>query len=153
MAREIEDKFLVTNDFWRAIAHESSHITQTYLCMSRIITIRTRLETNRPAIFCVKLAERTDGTPEYEWRMPNWLARLCSKWQSRTLQKIRHRVAWDELVIEVDEFLGDLSGLVVAEVEVPSVGFNYTKPNWFGKDVTRDKRYKNVLLLRDGIPH
>jgi len=152
MAREIEDKFLVTAETWRTLAHESTYIIQTYLLTSRIITVRSRIETNRPAIFCIKLAERKDGTPEYEWRMPSWLAKLCSQWPKRTLSKIRHRVQWGELTIEVDEFLEHLKGLVVAEVEVPSVAYSYTKPAWFGKDVTRDKRYKNVLLLRDGIP-
>ncbi len=152
MAREIEDKYLVTNDSWRDIVQESTHITQTYLYTSRALTVRTRLETNRPAIFCIKLAERKDGTPEYEWRMPRWLASICSKWQSRTLRKIRNRVPWGTLVIEVDEFLGNLAGLVMAEVELPAVGFPYEAPIWFGREVTRDKRYKNVLLLQNGVP-
>lgn len=152
MAYEIEDKFLAANDSWRADVTATSTITQTYLIISKFITIRTRLETGKPAIFCIKLAARKKGTPEFEWRMPTFLARWCSKWRSRTLRKLRHLVPHGTLTIEVDEFLDNLDGLVMAEVEKPSTDYQYDKPSWFGKDVTNDRRYKNALLLRFGIP-
>ena len=152
MAREIEDKFLAIDDSWQAEPHTTTHIKQTYLVMRKSITVRTRLESGRPAIFCIKLAERRDGTPEYEWRMPMWLAKLCGRWSSRTIEKERNRIAWGELTIEVDVFLGKLLGLVMAEVEKPSVDTTYEKPKWFGKDVSKDSRYKNAMLLKHGIP-
>jgi adenylate cyclase len=152
MAREIEDKYLVTNTSWREIVDESSRITQTYLLAKRQLTIRTRLEDGRPAILCIKLAEQSTGTPEYEWQIPKWLARLCSKLSSRTLQKVRHRIAWGDLTIEVDEFEGKLSGLIVAEVERPSVDHQYDLPTWFGLNVTPDERYKNARLIKTGLP-
>lgn len=152
MALEIEDKFLVISDDWREEVEETTLISQTYLITTKIITVRTRLETNRNAILCVKLRERNGGTPEYEWRMPRFLAKWFSKWSTRTLKKQRHRVPLDELTIEVDEFLGNLTGLVLAEVELPQAGHQYKKPKWFGKNVTRDKRYKNALLVKFGLP-
>lgn len=152
MAREIEDKYLAADDSWRALPHDTSDIVQTYLLLLKTITVRTRLESGRPAMFCIKLAERSDGTPEYEWHMPSFLARLCSRWSARTIRKQRHRIAWGSLTIEVDEFFGTLTGLVVAEVEKPTVDHPYDRPDWFGTDVSRDPRYKNAVLLRNGIP-
>ena len=153
MAREIEDKYLVTSDAWRELVHESTRISQTYLLGTRRLTVRTRLEQSRPAILCIKLAARADGTPEYEWQIPTWCARLCQTWSSRTLSKVRHRITWDTLTIEVDEFDGELDGLIVAEIEKPSVGYPYDKPTWFGQDVTNDKRYKNSRLVKTGLPN
>ena len=152
MAREIEDKYLITNHSWRPLVAETTTITQTYLVGTRPITIRTRIESDRPAILCVKLPERADGTPEYEWQIPQWLARICSRWNSRTLCKQRHRIPWAGLTIEVDEFLGTLTGLIVAEVELPAYDHQYTKPDWFGLNVTTDKRYKNARLIKSGRP-
>ena len=152
MALEIEDKYLIKCNKWRTLVTESTHISQTYMLGLKSVTIRTRIDDNRPAILCVKLADRKNGTPEYEWRIPTLLARLCSMRNSRTLEKIRHRVPWHDVVIEVDEFLGSLQGLVVAEVELPSRDHTYPKPDWFGQNVTADKRYKNAVLVRNGIP-
>lgn len=152
MGREIEDKHLVLNDFWRTLVSKSTLISQTYLFGSRPITIRTRIEEGRPAILCIKLAERKDGTPEYEFQIPYWVARLCRKLSSQSLAKVRHRIPWEGLEIEVDEFLDDLAGLIVAEVEKPTFDYVYTKPAWFGRDVTQDKRYKNARLVKDGLP-
>jgi len=152
MAREIEEKYLITSDSWRPLVDETTTISQTYLIGTRTITIRTRIESNRPAVLCIKLAERADGTPEYEWPIPRWVARICSRLHSRSLSKHRHRIAWEGLTIEVDEFLGRLAGLIVAEVELPTYDHQYTKPDWFGSNVTTDTRYKNARLVKNGLP-
>lgn len=152
MANEIEDKFLVTNNTWRDLVTESTHITQTYVFSRRWMTIRTRLETGRPAILCVKLKSTKEGTPEYEYRMPKFLARAATLWRTRTIKKIRHHIPWESLIFEVDEFQGRLAPLVMAEVEKPSVDFPYQKPTWFGRDVSHDPRFKNAMLVRHGLP-
>lgn len=50
---------------------------------------------------------------------------------------------------EVDEFLGDNAGLVVAEIEVPSEDTVFDIPDWVGEEVTGDKRYYNSHLCNN----
>jgi len=50
-------------------------------------------------------------------------------------------------VWEVDEFLGENQGLVVAEVELPTADTAFAKPNWVGDEVTEDARYYNSNLI------
>jgi adenylate cyclase len=47
---------------------------------------------------------------------------------------------------EVDEFLGDNQGLVVAEIELESEAQTFAKPDWVGVEVTADQRYYNSNL-------
>ena len=49
---------------------------------------------------------------------------------------------------EVDEFLGENAGLVVAEVELKSEEQVFDKPAWFGDEVTGDPKYYNANLVR-----
>ena len=54
------------------------------------------------------------------------------------------------LTVEIDVYGGALSGLVVAEVEFPSVeeSEKFTPPEWFGEEITYDKKYKNKNLAK-----
>ena len=47
---------------------------------------------------------------------------------------------------EVDEFLGENSGLVVAEIELQSEDQAFARPDWIGEEVTHDSRYFNSSL-------
>jgi CYTH domain-containing protein len=47
---------------------------------------------------------------------------------------------------EVDEFLGENEGLVVAEIELKSENEQFEKPVWIGEEVTHDPRYFNASL-------
>ena len=51
-----------------------------------------------------------------------------------------------EPVFEVDEFLGENAGLVVAEVELASADEPFERPPWLGREVTPLARYYNVNL-------
>jgi adenylate cyclase len=73
----------------------------------------------------------------------------------RRLEKTRSRVPlWDGLVAEVDVYAGALAGLSVVEVEFSSESeaAAFVPPDWFGREVTEDDRYKNRRLATDGIP-
>ena len=50
-------------------------------------------------------------------------------------------------VWEVDEFLGENAGLVVAEIELGSVDEPFEKPEWIGDEVSGDPRYYNSNLV------
>jgi len=63
------------------------------------------------------------------------------------LEKIRHHVHVDGVLFEVDEFLGDNAGLIVAEVELPAVDASFPRPSWLGREVSALLRYYNVNLI------
>ncbi|WP_022754964.1 CYTH domain-containing protein [Butyrivibrio fibrisolvens] len=52
--------------------------------------------------------------------------------------------------IELDIFEGFFEGLVIAEVEFPSIeaSENYNPPHWFKEDVTGRKEYSNAQLTK-----
>ena len=52
----------------------------------------------------------------------------------------------------VDEFDGDLAGLVLAELELDSETQAFTVPPWAGEDVTHRPEYLNSTLAREGMP-
>ena len=62
------------------------------------------------------------------------------------VEKLRHRVQHGGLTWEIDEFLGENLGLVVAEVELESESQAYAPPPWLGNEVTSDSRYFNSNL-------
>ena len=77
--------------------------------------------------------------------------------EGKRIEKIRYMVEADDgLVWEIDEYLGDLGGLVVAEVELPTESTEAIPPQSIaeviGADVTMDKAYKNKRLATDGMP-
>jgi adenylate cyclase len=67
----------------------------------------------------------------------------------RRLAKTRHVVPLpDGLDAEIDVYGGELDGLRVVEVEFPSEAASaaFAAPDWFGSEVTDDRRYANQRL-------
>lgn len=64
------------------------------------------------------------------------------------IEKRRYKINYRGLTWEVDAFLGDNEGLVLAEVELESEDQTVERPPWIGQDVTDDPRYFNVNLVR-----
>ena len=65
----------------------------------------------------------------------------------RTVEKTRWIVpAGNGLRWEVDEFAGELAGLVVAEVELPAEDTPFDRPPFIGREVTGDAAYYNSSL-------
>ena len=66
----------------------------------------------------------------------------------------RYEIEHEQGVIEVDVFEGNLSGLVMAEIEFASVeaSQDFRPPPWFSREVTDDARYKNKNLAQSGPP-
>ena len=59
-----------------------------------------------------------------------------------------YRIPHGGFTIEVDEFLGENAGLVVAEVELKREGQTFDKPAWLGKEVTGDPKYSREKASR-----
>jgi adenylate cyclase len=149
MTQEIERKFLVTGDSWRALV-EPVHFRQGYISDDPERTVRVRVSGDR-AWLTIKGLSIGAARPEYEFEIPvsharEMLDRLCLR---PILEKRRSRIPHGDLVWEVDEFLGENFGLIVAEVELHSADQAFTRPDWVGDEVTGDVRYYNSNLLKN----
>ena len=139
---EIERKFLVVDDSYKALATSSTHIKQGYICSDRGRTVRVRLR-GRQAFLTIKGPSLDEGLSRYEFEKEistdeaEQLFRLC---EPGVIDKIRYLVPVGNHVFEVDEFFGDNLGLVVAEVELSSVDESFEKPAFVGNEVTGDRR-------------
>ena len=69
--------------------------------------------------------------------------------QGRRIEKTRYTGPLpDGLIFELDIFRGTLAPLMLVEVEFPTLDAAnaFTPPDWFGADVTAEKRFKNKAL-------
>ena len=150
MAIEIERKFLVTNDSYKAQAFRSDRIAQGYICREGGNSARVRVRSDKGYI-TIKGPSRDGGLSRYEWEKEIPVAeamellKICN---DAIIDKVRHLVECGGHIFEVDEFFGDNEGLVVAEVELDSAEEYFEKPGFIGEEVTGDKRYYNSRLTR-----
>jgi CYTH domain-containing protein len=147
MPVEIERKFRVTGDDWRA-AGAGTRYRQGYLSLQAGASVRVRASRDQGWL---TIKGETSGVSraEYEYPIPlahanELLDTLCIK---PVIEKTRYRIEHRGLVWEVDEFEGENAGLVIAEVELESEGQAIERPEWVGEEVTGDPRYYNVSLV------
>ena len=150
MAIEIERKFLVTNDSYKAMAFKSDRIAQGYICREGGNSARVRVRSNKGYI-TIKGPSLDGGLSRFEWEkeIPAdealSLLRLCA---GGVIDKVRHIVPFAGHNFEVDVFGGANEGLVLAEVELSSEDEIFELPSWLGQEVTGDMRYHNSMLLK-----
>lgn len=146
--REIERKYLVSNDTFRSQAYSSTRIAQGYLCARRV-TARVRIYGQR-AFITFKGKSKDGGLSRFEAesQIPMRCAELLLERCYGTVEKIRHLVQHCDHTWEVDEFTGKNSGLVVAEVELRSSDEKPQLPQWIWKEVTTDYHYRNSYLAQ-----
>ncbi len=148
MAHEIERKFLVTGDAWRARG-SAERFRQGYLATAGPATVRVRVA-GRRGWLTVKGPTSGATRSEFEYEIPladaeALLETLCERPQ---IEKLRGRVPAGRHTWEVDEFLGENAGLVVAEIELGAEDEPFERPEWLGEEVTADPRYRNSSLAR-----
>jgi adenylate cyclase len=149
MAIEVEHKFLLANDDWRGEIDHSVHYKQGYLSSSPLSSVRVRISDSQ-AWLNIKSATIGTHRQEFEYEIPlsdadSILDELCHK---PLVEKIRYFVYRGGHVWEIDEFMGDNQGLIVAEIELSAVGEAFVKPDWVGMEVTDDLRYYNNNLCK-----
>jgi adenylate cyclase len=154
MAKEIERKFRVHSDAWRAEVERSTLLRQGYLANTARASIRVRLEGER-ALLSVKSMERGMSRDEYELSLPvadarEMLERLC---EGIPIEKWRHIVVHEGSRWEIDEFLGENAGLVIAELELAHEQAAFARPSWLGAEVTLEERYYNFRLSQKPYRH
>lgn len=151
MAEEIERKFLVTGDGWRAAADEGRPIRQAYLSDGGRAAVRVRI-CDDEAFLTVKAAKGGMSRYEFEYPVPlgdaEAMASVCG---GVCIEKVRYRVPHAGRTWEVDVYGGDNAGLVVAEIEIESEDAEIDLPDWVGDEVTDQQRYYASNLARRSI--
>ncbi len=149
MGLEIERKFLVANDRWKAGVEGESRLKQGYLTAQPGLAIRVRIDGDRAQL---NIKGGTEGIrrSEYEYGIPlkdaeEILANLAT---GSVIDKTRYLVRCGGHLWELDVFHGDNAGLVVAEIELESESESFDMPDWAGEEVSEDARYFNANLTR-----
>jgi len=145
MGLEIERKFLVKGDAWRAQAAPVPY-AQGYISRGTGHTVRIRIAGDE-AFLTIKGPVLGISRSEFEYPIPltdaQELLQLC---EGPIIEKNRTKVFDSGHLWEIDEFGGANSGLIVAEVELTTANEEVSLPSWIGKEVTNDPRYYNSNL-------
>ena len=145
---EIERKFLVSGDEWRAEAGSGLLCEQGYICSGPDqITVRVRRIGDK-GFLTLKGASQGISRPELEYEIPvdeaeYMLKNFCS---NRIVSKKRHTLPLGGFLWEIDEFSGKNQGLVLAEIELEAAGQTFETPDWLGEEVSGDSRFYNAAL-------
>ena len=133
MAKEIERKFLVKNDF-KEFVSKSQRITQGYLSSVPERTVRVRIKSEK-GFLTIKGIGNKSGASRYEFekeitiKETRELLNIC---EAGIIDKTRYLIKCGNHTYEVDEFYGDNDGLIVAEVELKTEDEKFKKPDWLG---------------------
>jgi adenylate cyclase len=147
--QEIERKFLVANDGWRALADGGRRIRQAYLAETDRAVLRVRIENAARGTFTIKSADPGLSRQEFEYVIPPADAEaLAELRQGSVLEKTRFRVPHAGRTWEVDVYSGDNAGLSIAEIELESEDAVVDLPPWVGPEVTGEARYYAARLAR-----
>lgn len=146
---EIERKFLVRDESWRAEADGGVHFRQGYLIGAKQASVRVRIEGEK-ANLNIKGATLGVRRQEFEYAIPleeanELLDTLCEK---PLIEKTRYTVRCGGHTWEIDLFEGENAGLVVAEIELTDENEPFERPAWLGGEVSGDPRYYNVSLVK-----
>ncbi|HEY6142616.1 MAG TPA: CYTH domain-containing protein [Flavobacterium sp.] len=148
---EIERKFLVTSEAFKAAAFTQNRIAQGYLSSVPDRTVRVRIKGDK-GFLTIKGSSNESGLSRFEWEKEipldeaKQLLKLCEK---GVIDKTRFEVKIGSHIFEIDEFYGENEGLIMAEIELKSESETFEKPSWIGEEVTNDNRYYNSYLSQN----
>lgn len=153
MGIEIERKFLLADASWRGQVSRSERLAQGYVNPAQAVrtgeqavSVRVRIGNER-AWLNLKSREQAGVRQEFEYAIPvvdaEALLALCV---GGRIEKRRHHLDHAGHHWEIDEFLGDNAGLIVAEIELSRPDERFVHPPWLGREVTGQARYYNLSL-------
>jgi CYTH domain-containing protein len=153
MAKEIERKFLVAGDAWRAQVRTAVSIRQFYVAIDAGRSILCRIKDAKDGLLTLKFGTDARMRDEFEYPIPIGDALEMRRFAlGRVIEKTRNIVPHGRHVFEVDEFHGDLAPLVIAELETAEDVPDTALPRWLGREVTGEAAYYNASLARAGLP-
>ena len=135
---EIERKYLIDKLPFDVTAYPSHEIEQAYLNTEPVVRVRRQDDS-------YYLTYKSKGLmAREEYNLP-----LNAEADGNVLTKTRYKIPLgDHLTIEIDIFHGKFEGLILAEVEFPTIeeAESFQPPEYFGKDVTFSTEYHNSTL-------
>lgn len=145
---EIERRFLLKNDAWKAVAGAPCLMSQGYLSVEKERIIRLRIIGNR-AWLTLKGYISDVSRSEFEYEIPVTDAQTMMETMCPfRLEKHRYEVNYQGFVFEIDEYFGDNAPLIVAELELPAEDTPFPRPDWLGEEITSDGRFTNAYLSK-----
>lgn len=146
--KEIERKFLVLPAVKQLFPKVKKFaIRQGYLQRSKEATVRVRVKDDK-AFLTIKSATLNFTRDEFEYEIPladaEKMLLLCGH---HVLEKYRYEILFEGKIWEVDEFIGKLNGLYLAEIELKSEDETFVRPDWLGEEVSLDTRFANSNLV------
>ncbi|MGZ3938730.1 MAG: CYTH domain-containing protein [Flavisolibacter sp.] len=149
MAIEIERKFLVDTDLWnKSMKGVRRFYRQGYISTEPGKTIRVRVN-DENGFITIKGKPLGMSRSEYEYRIPKQDAiEMLDQFCSSVVAKYRYMIPFGGKIWEVDEFMDDNEGLIVAEIELGSEDEKFEKPEWVGEEVTGIEKYYNANLSK-----
>ena len=153
MSREIEKKYLV--NIFPEISDNiiRNEIMQGYVFITDSMELRLRKKSDK-YFQTIKTGEGLNRG-EFEVELSaNQFDVLWPLTENKRVEKTRYEINYSGFLVELDVYKGILGGLMTAEVEFNSEDEiqNFNPPDWFGEDITLDKRYKNKSLALNGRP-
>jgi CYTH domain-containing protein len=148
MALEIERKFLLANDDWKREVIKSEHLRDGLISRFGEGKVRVRL-TESSAWLTIKGPREGISRQEFEYEIPradaeHMLQTLCQS--DPVLEKVRHTVPFGGLDWTIDVYMGPLSGVVLAEVELEHPDQRPQLPSWLAEEVTNDPGSRSAPL-------
>ena len=149
--QEIERKFLVTSEAFKSEAHKRTRIVQGFLNTNPERIVRVRIQGN-DGFITIKGKSNKSGLSRFEWEKQisqaeaEELLHLC---EPGIIEKTRYEVFSDNHTFEVDDFMAENEGLIIAEIELGSENEPFSKPEWLGKEVTGEVKYYNSKLSKN----
>lgn len=154
MVLEIERKFIVSTDGWKKhTSVKEVPIEQGYFDNQSNNVVRIRV-TDITAYLTIKSSHKGIARDEFEYEIPHAdgieLIKMCVK---PVVKKTRHCVVDNfNQLWEIDIFEGMNKGLILAEIELEDEDQHIIIPDWLGKEVTNDDRYRNTSLASTIVP-
>lgn len=150
MAKETERKFLVKKNLLPEVLDpliiHREMMWQYYLVSSKECSVRLRKIGN----YCTLTIKNNAvgiSVDEFEFSVSfaAYLVNFADR-IGREIHKTRYTIEHNGRNWELDVFHDELAGLVVAELEYPDAADVTDFPEWIGREVTHDYRYKNAVL-------
>ena len=140
------------------LVKESERITDMYVIGSNLRLREARSLSGRPPM--LRLTRKVDVDEQTRLISSVYLYEsefklLRDALAGQDIRTVRHRLnGEDGLVLAVDEFEGELAGLMLLEAEFPSAQESraFVAPSFAGTEVTHDRRYTGGQLAAEGLP-
>ena len=157
--KEIEKKFLVSQLPEHLQNYKKVEIVQGYLNRGSEPVLRIR-KYGKDYFLTYKSAtdeekqRKINICTEYELPITSEaFNHLKTKIDGKIISKTRYYVPFCNQTLEIDIFKDWLEGLVIAEIEFETEdeARKFNKPSWLGKEVTKDRRYRNSYMSSGNV--